>query len=752
MNGTANVEELSDMGRILSYVMFGFFVCTTIMSASVLRSREKLKINNILFALVCIGSSIWSFCFGFIWIQTDPLRAYYWRCAGMVGTFMYMICAMLVIARWCGQKRLWISAIKGFTFSAILLYPFLMQKSNTVYHMSAIGMTYVFVPGIWNTLYDIYCIVCAIGLFALSGFMKKNGERKWERIVGKRLLFCESVIVAGMLLDTIMPVFGFNAFPGSTLSQLFGVLLLYRIYLFINKNKVKLENVSEFVYYSVKSPILIYDYNKKLRIVNKSATDFLKISEQNCENVLFTDLFEMGNEKLKYGGYSNKIDVRCRANGAHCRLDINQISDEYGETMGYIIIIDDLTDKIKTIEALEAARKSAEAARKSADDANNAKSNFLAQMSHEIRTPLNTVLGMNEMILRESDSETVSKYASYIKNAGQTLLGIINDILDLSKLEVGKTNIVAEDYNLKFVINDIINLVSLKIREKGLKFRLDMAKDIPMYLHGDVLRIKQVIINIMNNAVKYTDKGQITLGVGWEKADKESIMLIFEIRDTGRGIKKKDIERIFSPFERAEEQRNHTIEGNGLGLAITRKLVRLMGGEISVRSEFGKGSVFEVQILQRIVHEKNGENVLKLQNREKHEDTHISAPDAKILVVDDVETNRIVVKELLRVTDINVEVASSGEMCLELMKNNRYDLVLLDHMMPGMDGIETLKLIRKMENSPNKDTPVIAMTANAVLGAKSMYLAEGFDDYISKPIGYIELENLIKRYVDCKRA
>ena len=314
-----------------------------------------------------------------------PLRAYYWRCAGMVGTFMYMICAMLVIARWCGQKRLWISAIKGFAFSAILLYPFLMQKSNTVYHMSAIGMTYVFVPGIWNTLYDIYCIVCAIGLFALSGFMKKNGERKWERIVGKRLLFCESVIVAGMLLDTIMPVFGFNAFPGSTLSQLFGVLLLYRIYLFINKNKVKLENVSEFVYYSVKSPILIYDYNKKLRIVNKSATDFLKISEQNCENVLFTDLFEMGNEKLKYGGYSNKIDVRCRANGAHCRLDINQISDEYGETMGYIIIIDDLTDKIKTIEALEAARKSAEAARKSADDANNAKSNFLAQMSHEIK-------------------------------------------------------------------------------------------------------------------------------------------------------------------------------------------------------------------------------------------------------------------------------------------------------------------------------------------------------------------------------
>ena len=248
-----------------------------------------------------------------------------------------------------------------------------------------------------------------------------------------------------------------------------------------------------------------------------------------------------------------------------------------------------------------------------------------------------------------------------------------------------------------------------------------MAKDIPMYLHGDVLRIKQVIINIMNNAVKYTDKGQITLGVGWEKADKESIMLIFEIRDTGRGIKKKDIERIFSPFERAEEQRNHTIEGNGLGLAITRKLVRLMGGEISVRSEFGKGSVFEVQILQRIVHEKNGENVLKLQNREKHEDTHISAPDAKILVVDDVEANR-------------------------------YDLVLLDHMMPGMDGIETLKLIRKMENSPNKDTPVIAMTANAVLGAKSMYLSEGFDDYISKPIGYIELENLIKRYVDCKRA
>ncbi len=730
------------MGRILSYIMFGFFVCTSIISVSVLRSKERLNINNILFALVCIGSSIWSFCFGFIWIQERPLIAYYWRCAGMIGTFMYMICAILVIARWCGHDMWWVKIIELFPFSAIILYPFLMQKENTVYHiLSPIGMTYLFAPSIWNTLYDIYCVGCAAGVFILSGFLVKNGERKWERVTGIRLIFCECVIVGGMLLDTIMPMFGFSAFPGSTLSQFLGVLLVYRVYLFVNKNQVKLENVSEFVYYSVKLPMLIYDYNKHLKIANKSAVDFLKLSAYDYEDVMLSKLFEVDEDELSYGGNSKKVDARCKSNNAHCRLDINRIVDEFGEIMGYIVIIDDLTDKIRTIEELEAARRSA-------DDANKAKSAFLAQMSHEIRTPLNTVLGMNEMISRETESDQVAKYSSYIKSAGETLLGIINDILDLSKLEAGKTNIIMEDYNLKFVVNDIINLISLKIKEKGLRFKLNMSKDMPMFLHGDALRIKQVIINIMNNAVKYTQKGSITLGVEWEKIDKENIQLIFSIRDTGSGIKKEDIDRIFSPFERAEEQKNYLIEGNGLGLSITKKLVSLMNGKVSVNSVFGEGSVFEVQIPQKIVHDKNGDDTVSLNVREKAKECHIKAPEAHILVVDDVETNRIVVKELLRITNINVELADSGKKCLELMRKKRYDIVFLDHMMPEMDGIETLRQIRAMKDSPNGDTPVIVMTANAVTGAKRAYLSEGFDDYISKPIGYIELENVIKKYID----
>lgn len=727
------------MGRILSYIMFGFFVCTTIISVSVLHSKEKLKMNDILFALVCIGSSIWSFCFGFVWVQESHLIAYYWRCAGMVGTFMYMICAILVIARWCGHNLWWVKIIEIFPFSAIILYPFLMQKGNTIYHKSAIGMTYLFTPSIWNTLYDIYCVGCAVGLFVMSGYMVKKGERKWERITGIRLVFCEGVIVAGMLLDTIMPMFGVSAFPGSTLSQFFGVLLVYRVYLFVNKNQVKLENVSEFVYYSVKLPLLIYDDNKHLKIANKSAIDFLKLSSYGYENVTLSELFEINEKKLRYGGYSNKLDVKCKANDAHCRLDINRIGDEYGETMGYIIIIDDLTDKIRTIEELEAAKRSA-------DNANKAKSVFLAQMSHEIRTPLNTVLGMNEMISRETVSEQIQSYSSYIKDAGKTLLGIINDILDLSKLDAGKTNIITEDYNLKFVVNDIINLVSLKIKEKGLRFKLDMSKDIPMFLHGDALRIKQIIINIMNNAVKYTQKGSVTLSVEWDKIDSENIMLIFKVKDTGRGIKKEDIDIIFSPFERADEQENHMIEGNGLGLSITRKLVNLMNGKISVSSVFGEGSVFEVQLPQSIVCSKNMDaDALSKTEGEKY---HIKAPNAQVLVVDDVETNRIVVKELLRVTHINVELAESGEQCLELMRQKKYDIVFLDHMMPGMDGIETLKQIKKMDTSLNKDTPIIVMTANAVTGAKRMYLAEGFDDYISKPLGYVELESIIKKYID----
>ena len=287
---------------------------------------------------------------------------------------------------------------------------------------------------------------------------------------------------------------------------------------------------------------------------------------------------------------------------------------------------------------------------------------------------------MNEMISRETVSEQIQSYSSYIKDAGKTLLGIINDILDLSKLDAGKTSIINEDYNLKFVVNDIINLVSLKIKEKGLRFKLDLSRDMPMFLHGDALRIKQIIINIMNNAVKYTQKGSITLEVEWDKIDLENIMLIFRVTDTGRGIKKEDIDKIFSPFERVDEQENHTIEGNGLGLSITRKLVNLMNGKINVSSVFGEGSVFEVQIPQSIVCSKNREE--DDLSKTESETYHIKAPNAYILVVDDVETNRIVVRELLRVTHINVELAESGEKCLELMKQKKYDMVFLDHMMP----------------------------------------------------------------------
>ncbi|MDR2607752.1 MAG: response regulator [Treponema sp.] len=403
------------------------------------------------------------------------------------------------------------------------------------------------------------------------------------------------------------------------------------------------------------------------------------------------------------------------------------------------------------------------AEKRKADAASRAKADFLANVSHEIRTPLNAIIGLGELELRKkSDAETLSNLEK-MYNSGQILLSIINDILDISKIESGKFELVPVDYNLPSLIHDTVIINIVRIGSKPLTFKLKVNETLPTSFHGDELRIRQILNNILSNAFKYTRQGEVELFVDWENGpgqDKENCMLVFTVRDTGIGIKSEDLEKLFSDYNQVNTQSNRNIEGTGLGLSITKQLTEMMNGSIAVRSEYGKGSTFTVRIQQKVVNPNPlGKEIADTLENFKYAAarreltnnlSYVQIPYARVLVVDDINTNLDVARGMLMPYGLEIDCVNSGRQAIERIKsgNIKYDAIFMDHMMPEMDGIEAVRIIREeIATDYAKNVPIIALTANALVGNAEMFLGLGFHDFISKPIDIKKLDSIVQKWI-----
>ncbi len=390
---------------------------------------------------------------------------------------------------------------------------------------------------------------------------------------------------------------------------------------------------------------------------------------------------------------------------------------------------------------------------KEANAANKAKSTFLANMSHEVRTPINAILGMDEMIIRESNDEQIVEYATNIKQAGKSLLAQVNGILDYSKLEEGKMEIFDVEYDLATMVNTLITSSSTRAKSKGLNFKVNVDENLPMTLLGDDVRLGQIIANLLTNAVKYTEAGEVGLSMVEKGRDDRAVEIEVTVKDTGRGIPEDEIENLYVSFKRIDEEHNRNIEGTGLGIPIVIELLHLMGSELEVKSTYGVGSAFSFVIKQGIV---NNEPIgdykkrIKRSYRRRNKYTFPSMPKAEILVVDDYEMNLMVAKNLMKVYDFVPDVVQSGREAITRAEEKEYDVIFMDHMMPDLDGLQTLDILKEHGYLGSR-TKVIALTANAIAGAKEYYISKGFDDYLTKPIDAEALEDMLLKYMPKKK-
>lgn len=685
--------------------------------------------------------ALWSGGYGIMGFTETGEAAAVFRAVGLVGVAGFMMTEALMVAymvelpKWLFRAYAMIFGI----FAVVDLY-FFIPDQHTFVRLNG-RMCYYSTNSFGRMVHNIFLAFVAVTMIAMAILWVHKEKPKRQSYYVRAAILANIAILFSIIPDTILPMLGKPSFPSSA----YGMFLTYMITWFwatrFNAFSITVGNLSQYIYESANTAILIFDEYFRLVLANPYGQELLGIKK--IENQKLMQLFQgtdAESGRIRDGilrdnkGVAELVSVH---GAISCSLNFSLARDFHDDPYCIVCFVYDLTKEKNMLE--EVVR------------ANEAKSQFLANMSHEIRTPINGILGMDSVLLKECHDENLREYAKNIQSAGQSLLSIINDILDISKIESGKMEILTIRYQLFSVLNDCYNLTKIKLQNKPVSFIMQINEKLPSWLYGDEVRIRQIINNFLSNAVKYTKEGNITFELDFEEKTDEQILLVITVRDTGIGIKEEDLGKLFESFTRIEEKRNRNIEGTGLGLNLTKNLVNLMGGEVFAESTYGKGSCFTAKIPQKIADAKPmgdfGKRYQQYLSTSDDDKLSFLAPDAKILVVDDVTMNLKVVEGLLKATKIQIDTAVSGSECLECVKTTPYQMIFLDHMMPEMDGLETLEHMKNLADNPNAQTPVIMLTANAIVGAKEEYIEAGFTDYLTKPIRETELLEMILKYL-----
>lgn len=653
-----------------------------------------------------------------------------------LGVSVVMVFYMMFIRHYCGYKEnrlyerillieafivivlVWTTPLHNLYYSNIEfvetgLFPHLVLEYSGLY--------------ILHTIFSIVIPWIIIAVTLVTSYIKEKEEKKKKNLM---------IVIMGTLFAFIVyGIYITGAFNGYDITP---ITMAYMLSLMVvcvwNRKDYDLTRAaSNTVLNALEECVITLNQDFKVLSYNNSAKDiFPDIAPYMYVNSISDFPVQVFEEQEK-----DHFIVKNR----HYEGHVSKLRDIDGDLRGYTILISDITETYNQIKYISDMREKAEAASK-------AKTAFLANMSHEIRTPMNAVVGLSELIIEESRGRKMYDYACEIKSAALNLLSIINDILDLSKVEAGKMVLVKDAYYTQIFIQDIVNLVKVAAAQKGLQLKVDMSEDLPYRLDGDEGRIRQILINILNNAIKFTKNGYVRFSIEGQYIDDNRYELCFVIEDTGIGIRKEDFKNIFESFQQLDMNINRKNEGTGLGLAITRSLVQLMDGSIDIDSEYGKGTKFTVKLVQEVVDTKTiKEEPVTREGLQETDRRMFKSEGYRVLAVDDNLINRKIVVAMMQEYDFDIDDCDSGKKAIELAKEKTYDMILMDHMMPEMDGVEATRIIRS-ECPLNSSAVIVALTANAIEGAKEMYLSNGFEDFLAKPFERIQLHELLNKWID----
>lgn len=689
--------------------------------------------------LCCMGYSIMS-------LSSNLHVAYIFRVIGLFGINIYLLAELMLVTSCLNFSRRAELLIIGLTTIAIIFDMIIYgspESDRFVYYPLYGYTSYVRNDPYRHLFHYAYLTVLIICMLIIATVWAINVKYQRDR----------RLVVFAYLSNII---WGLSSIPDwiklhydSSLAHVYyclGIWLAFIVFYRAANNYmtfyITVNSISRDIFSTLGTGLLVFDTNYHLNLSNEYARKLLGLNKEP-QRIRLKEIFELkSGEPFKMFEKATEgmvIDYRLTSvvTGKVTLVNFSCKMDRKNEPMCYILVATDLTEENRLIKEAQAA--------------NEAKTEFISNISHEIRTPINIISGMNELILRECEDEPILKYAGNIQVASKNLASLINDVLDISKIESGKLEIVSFDYSFKTILSDLYNMFINLAKEKHQSLVFNCNPKLPSELTGDEIRIKQIMSNLISNAIKYTpENGQINVSIDFEPySDSSALVLVLKIKDNGIGIREEDMPYLFNNFQRFELQRNRTIQGTGLGLSITKNLINLLDGTIDVVSDYGKGTTFTVNIPQTIAKTTpiGDINDLSYTGEIRKYETSFIAPNAKILTVDDVQMNIDVFCGLLKKTQIQIDTALTGAEALSMMGTTKYDLIFLDHMMPEMDGVEVLSRLRADKTSLSHDVPVIMLTANASMGADKKYLEDGFTDYLSKPIQPSQLDAMVLKYL-----